>query len=295
MTDFNETTPSSSAPSDTESNGSQGVAPAPSGTPLKPPPAITMHAPSAETLWTEIVIAVNYLTRLNLRLREAPKPRFIRKAMVWFPVVGAAIGAFGATVDWIMMSIGLPGIITAAFAVISMLWITRALHEEEFASMANQYGKTFDKGQSVGWLKEERSVQYGTLAVILVIIIKIGAIASLSDSSIVFQALIASACWSRAMMVVMAAWLRPIEGDPVADYFQQPPFLRMILALVIGVVVAYLSLDSYATYILAAGGGAGLLVTLLGANHQRGYNGPLMGTLQEIVELTILGVILAIQ
>jgi len=265
------------------------------GTPLKSAPVITVRAPSAETLWEEIVIAINYLTRLNFKLADGPKPRFVRKSMGWFPLVGAGIGIFGACVDWVMTQIGLPGIITAAFAVISMLWATRALHEEEFASMANEYGKAFDKDQGVGWLKEERSVQYGTLAVIFVMILKIGAIASLSDNEVVFSALIASASWSRAMMVVMAAWLRPIPGDPVADYFQRPPTLRMLMALAIGAALTFAALGSYATYALAMGAGAGLIVALLGANHLRGYNGPLLGTLQEIVEIVILGVILAIQ
>lgn len=284
----------------TPSNQSDSAAPSaeqapPSGTPLKSPPVITVRAPNAETLWAEIAIAINYLTRLNLKLPEEPKPRFVRKSMGWFPVIGAGIGAFGALVDWIMTQIGLPGIITAAFAVISMLWVTRALHEEEFASMANQYGKGFDKQQGVGWLKEERSVQYGTLAVIMVIIMKIGAIASLSDNDVVFSALVASASWSRAMMVVMAGWLRPIPGDPVADYFQKPTTLRMLMAVVLGAILTYLVLGSYASYALATGAGAGLIVALLGANHLRGYSGPLMGTLQEIVEIAVLGVILALQ
>ncbi|MDD3183103.1 MAG: adenosylcobinamide-GDP ribazoletransferase [Alphaproteobacteria bacterium] len=265
------------------------------GTPLKSPPAITVRAPSAESLWAEIAIAINYLTRLNLKLNIDLKPRFIRKSMSWFPLVGAAIGIFGGCIDWIMTQIGLPGIITAAFAVISMLWATRALHEEEFASMANTYGKTFDKEQGIGWLKEERSVQYGTLAVILVIIMKIGAIASLSDNEVVFSALIASSSFSRALMVMMASWLRPIPGDPVADHFQTPPALRMIIALAIGAILTFLALGSFASYAIGAGAAAGLIVALLGANHLRGYNGPLMGTLQEIVEITILGVILAIQ
>jgi len=288
MVDLSEQNPNDSP------SGASSPAPS-SGTPLKAPPALTIRAPSAETLWTEIAVAINYLTRLNITMREAPKPRFVRKAVLWFPLVGAAIGVFGASVDWIMTQIGLPGIITSAFAVISMLWATRALHEEEFASMANQYGRSFDKDQGVGWLKEERSVQYGTLAVILVIIMKIGAIASFSDNDVVFQALIASSCWSRAMMVVMASWLRPIAGDPVADYFQQPPALRMLLTIVFGGLIAYAALGSYAVYVLALGGGAGLVVALLGANHLRGYSGPLMGTLQEIVEITVLGTVLALQ
>jgi adenosylcobinamide-GDP ribazoletransferase len=259
------------------------------------PPAITIKPPSPENMWAEIVIALNYLTRLNLSLKVEPKPRLIRKAMMWFPLVGALIGIFGASVDWVMSQIGLPGIITATFAVISMLWATRALHEEEFASLANQYGQSFDKEQKIGWLREERSVRYGTLAVILVIIMKVGAIASLASNELVFQGLIAACCWSRALMVVAAAWLRPIEGDPVADHFLQPPALRMILAVALGVIINYAVLGSDATMTLITGAITGLVVALVGASSLRGYNGPLLGTLQQVVELSVLGMILAIQ
>jgi adenosylcobinamide-GDP ribazoletransferase len=298
MTESAPPTPPEQEPHTATSSGNQAPESSGSGsagTPLKSPPVITMRAPSAENLWAEIAIAINYLTRLNLKLNIEARPRFIRKSMSWFPLVGAAIGIFGGCVDWVMTQMGLPGIITAAFAVISMLWITRALHEEEFASMANQYGKTFDKEQGIGWLKEERSVQYGTLAVIFVIIMKIGAIASLSDNQVVFSALIASSSWSRALMVMMAAWLRPIPGDPVADHFQTPPTLRMVLALVLGALLTFAALGTFASYALGAGAVAGLIIALLGANHLRGYNGPLMGTLQEVVDITILGVILALQ
>jgi adenosylcobinamide-GDP ribazoletransferase len=264
-------------------------------TPAPPPPVITVRPPSPENLWAELVIAINYLTRLNLSLKEEPKPRLIRKSMAWFPLIGALIGVFGASVDWIMSMIGLPGIITATFSVISMLWATRAMHEEEFASLANQYGQSFDKDQKIGWLREERSVRYGTLAVVLVIIMKIGAIASLANNDIVFQGLIASGCWSRTLMVVAAAWLRPMEGDPVADHFQQPPALRVIVALALGVAITFIVLGSYGGYALGVGAGAGLFVALIGAYYVRGYNGPLLGTLQEIVELSVLGMILAVQ
>ncbi len=269
--------------------------PAPPPTPSSVPSAITVRAPSPENLWAEIVIALNYLTRLNLGLKESPKPRVVRRAMTWFPVVGALIGIFGASVDWTMTQIGLPGIITATFAVISMLWATRALHEEEFASLVNQYGQSMDKEQKIGWLKEERSVRYGTLAVILVIIMKIGAIANLNNSDLVFQGLILCCCWSRALMVVAASWLRPIEGDPVADHFQQPPALRVLIAVVLGGAMGFAVLGEDAGMLLAVGGGAALLVALVGATHLRGYNGPLLGALQQVVELAVLGMILAEQ
>jgi adenosylcobinamide-GDP ribazoletransferase len=260
-----------------------------------PRPVLTVRPPAAEHMWAELVIAVNYLTRLNLPLKEDPKPRFIRKSMAWFPLIGAVIGIFGASVDWIMTQIGLPGIVTATFAVISMLWATRAMHEEEFASLANQYGQTLDKEQKIGWMREERSVRYGTLAVVFVIIMKIGAIASLADNNVVFQALVAAGCWSRALMVMTASWLRPLPGDPVADHFQQPPILRVFVALMLGAIITFIALGSYGGYALGVGACAGLVIALMGAYHVRGYNGPLLGTLQQIVELSVLGMVLAVQ
>lgn len=261
----------------------------------KLPPMVTIKPPSAETIWAEMVIAFNYLTRLNFKLHEEPKPRLIRKSMGWFPLIGALIGIFGASVDWVMTQLGMPGLITSTFAVISMLWLTRALHEEEFASLINQYGQNIDHDQKIGWLREERSVRYGTLGVILIIIMKIGAIASLSSSDLVFQGLVSACCWSRALMVLAAAWLRPLPGDPVADYFQQPPALRVVLAVFLGALLNFGMLDSYAAMTLGAGLGAGLIVALVGAHHLRGYNGQLLGTLQQVVELSVLGMILAVQ
>lgn len=265
-----------------------------SETPQTRPP-VTVRPPSPENLWAELSIAFNYLTRFSLSFREEPKPKLIRKSMAWFPLVGVLIGLFGASIDWIMSQMRMPGIITATFAVVGMMWVTRALHEEEFASLVNQYGTTVDQDAKIGWLKEERSVRYGTLGVVLIIIMKIGAIASLADNDVVFQALVAACCWSRALMVVTAAWLRPLPDDPVASHFQQPPGLRVALALGIGAVFTYTALGENTAIALISGVVAGLIVAMIGANHLRGYNGPLLGTLQQVVEITILGTVLAVQ
>ena len=266
-----------------------------SETPEKP--ALTVKAPSPETLWAELSVAVNYLTRVSLPFKDEVKSGIIRRSMVWFPVIGALIGFIGASIDWLLTVMRMPGIITATAAVVGMLFVTRALHEEEFANLIDNYGNIFDKSRvaSVDWLKEERSVRYGTLGIILIIILKIGAIASLSDNQLVFQTLIVAASWSRVFMVLAAAWLRPLEGDPVADHFQQPPALRVVLAVAIGVVISYTAMDEDTATILIAGTIAGLIVALIGANYLRGYSGALLGTLQQVVEVTILGIVLAIQ
>ncbi|MDD3370817.1 MAG: adenosylcobinamide-GDP ribazoletransferase [Alphaproteobacteria bacterium] len=265
-----------------------------SDTPEKP--AITVKPPTPENVGAELSVAVNYLTRFSLPFKSETKLGLIRRSMVWFPLIGAAIGLFGALLDWLTTMMRMPGIITGSAAVIGMLFVTRALHEEEFANLVDAYSKTLEKNKpSVGWLKEERSVRYGTIGIIILITMKIAAIASLADNTLVFQTLIVAASWSRAMMVLAAAWLRPIEGDPVADHFQQPPALRVVLALCIGIGISYSALGEDSATILTAGTLAGLIVALIGANHLRGYSGSLLGALQQIVEITILGIVLAIQ
>ena len=259
------------------------------------PPIVTVKPPSPENIWAEMSVAVNYLTRFNLPFRDEVKSGQIRRAMVWFPIIGALIGLIGASADWIVTVMRMPGIITATAAVMAMLFITRALHEEEFASLIDSYGRTHDKEARVGWLKEERSVRYGTLGIIMVIIVKIAAIASLADNTLVFQTLITASSWSRALMVVAAAWLRPIDGDPVAEHFQQPPALRVVLAVVAATLIAYLALGEDTATVLIASSLAGLVVALIGANYLRGYSGALLGTLQQVTEVTIFGMILALQ
>jgi cobalamin synthase len=96
-------------------------------------------------------------------------------------------------------------------------------------------------------------------------------------------------------MVVAAAWLRPLPGDPVADHFIQPPGLRVAMALGLGAVIVFAVLGEDTAIALIAGTISGLIVALIGANHLRGYNGPLLGTLQQVVEITVLGIVLAIQ
>ncbi len=258
-------------------------------------PALTITPPSPENILAELSVAINYLTRFSLPFKDKLRPGVIRRSMVWFPIVGALIGFAGAGLDWITTMMRMPGVITGTAAVVGMLFLTRALHEEEFANLIDAYGKNLDGSERVGWLKEERSVRYGTLGIILVIILKITAIASLADNMLVFQAMIVAASWSRVLMVIAAAWLRPIPGDPVADHFQQPPALRVVLAFGIGVLISILALDGDTAAVLTAGTIAGLIVALIGANHLRGYSGALLGSLQQTVEITVLGIVLAIQ
>ena len=254
-----------------------------------------IHKEIATTWWRELIAAAKYLTRLRIPLRGTPDRLMISRSMVWFPVIGALISAFGAVIESAAAFAMLPSTITATLAVTGMMWLTRALHEEELASLANMYGDWGDKTRRVGWLSEERSIRYGTLAVILAVFMKIFAIASLNNSELVFITLIASGAWSHALMSVAAAWLKPLPNDPVSEHFGQPPGIRVLMALACGIVIVAISLGGDALPVLIVSSLAAVLVILLGSKLLGGYNGPLMGGMQQVVELTAVCTIVATQ
>jgi adenosylcobinamide-GDP ribazoletransferase len=247
-------------------------------------------------IWlSELIIAAKYLTRIRFpTIHKADKP-LIARSMAWFPLIGAVIGAFGAVIETTTGLAGMPSTITASLAVAGMLWLTRALHEEELATLANQYGDAGDKSRRVGWLKEDRSIRYGTFAVIFSIILKVFAIASINNSEVVFITLIASGAWSHAVMSVAAAWLKPLPDDPVSDHFGQPPGLRVLLAVGLGAALVFAALGVGAGIAMGTGIIAAIVVILLGSRLIGGYNGPLLGGLQQVVELVVICTIVATQ
>ncbi|MEJ0063889.1 MAG: adenosylcobinamide-GDP ribazoletransferase [Alphaproteobacteria bacterium] len=266
-------------------------------------PAVENAAPAAPRAlasqwrndwWRELIIAAKYLTRIRVPLRGLPDQMQIGGSMAWFPLIGALIGAFGAGIDGFAIAIlRLPVTVTSALAVLGMMWLTRGLHEEELASLANQYGDLGDKTRRVGWLKEERSVRYGTIAMVFVILLRVGAISSLNSIELVFATLIASSAWSHALMSIGAAWMKPLPHDPVSAHFGQPPLNRVLIALALGAAIVFAVMGSSGGLAILVSSAAAAIAIVIGNKLFGGYNGPMLGTLQQVAEIAMICALVA--
>lgn len=247
--------------------------------------------------WRELIIAAKYLTRLRIPLGGLHNRAQIGGALAWFPLIGALIGAFGGLIDGVGIAIlHLPSSITSCFAVLGIMWLTRGLHEEQLAALANQYGDLSDKNRRIGWLKEERAVRYGTIAMMFIIILRISAIGNLDSVELVLATLIASGAWSHALMSVAAAWLRPAEGDPVADHFGQPQPLRVTIALGLGAAIVLAVMNAGAALALLVSGLVAIAVIFAATRLFNGYyNGALLGALQQLTDLAVICALVAAQ
>ena len=87
--------------------------------------------------------AAQFLTRIPIRLRAAPD---LAKAVPWFPVIGALIGATIGGVAAGLMELTPPAV-AATVAVLLGIIVTGAFHEDGLADTADAMG---------GWTPERR-------------------------------------------------------------------------------------------------------------------------------------------
>ncbi|MEO8027388.1 MAG: adenosylcobinamide-GDP ribazoletransferase [Bryobacteraceae bacterium] len=150
--------------------------------------------------------AIQFLTIVPVRARTASPGA----AAFWFPLIGAVIGAVGATLfvglkPWI----GAP--LAAVAAVTVWCFFTGGLHEDGLADVADavRAGRSVDKMFAI--LKDPAIGVYGGLVLILSVMVRWQAVQELPSDRVIWIAAVAGAL-SRATMVILAYISRPARA-----------------------------------------------------------------------------------
>src|ERR1700761_5414458 len=78
-----------------------------------------------------------FLTRLPVRLEQAPPPDALARAAWCFPLAGIVVGLAGAAGGGIALALGLPPLAVALVAVGACVLATGGLHEDGLADTAD--------------------------------------------------------------------------------------------------------------------------------------------------------------
>ena len=89
--------------------------------------------------------------------------------------------------------------------VAATVLVTGCLHEDGLADTADGFGGGGSKERKLEIMRDSRSGAYGVAALVLSILLRVGAIASLVDPALVAAALIAAHAGARAAMPVFMA------------------------------------------------------------------------------------------
>ena len=234
------------------------------------------------------LVAVAFLTRLPVPGAALHGSADIGLAAVFFPLVGAGLGALAGTLADLPHPRLAPSIV-AVLVVATLALVTGALHLDGLADTADGMGGGRTRADCLRIMKDHAIGSYGAVAITLLLALKIVTLAALISAHTALRALVVGGTLSRWTTLPLAAFLpcaRPESG--LGRVFAQHLRPRQVIAA---------SVLTAAVVWLAAGWRGGLwwvavaaLTLLAGLWFRRrlgGVTGDTLGAVVEICEVLV--------
>jgi adenosylcobinamide-GDP ribazoletransferase len=150
--------------------------------------------------------AVQFLTIVPVRSETAPPGR----AALFFPLVGAILGAAGAAVYLALVQL-FPAAIAAFGVLVFWTVLTGGLHEDGLADVADAFGMARRPERIMSIMKDSRIGAFGALALLFSALLRWQSLTTfvLLPHSLLIAVFIASQTVPRAAMVALAWTSRP--------------------------------------------------------------------------------------
>ena len=158
--------------------------------------------------------------------------------LLFGPLVGALIGLAGGLTYTLALGLGLPPWPAAALALATSIGATGALHEDGLADVADGLGGGRTRADKLRIMRDPRIGSYGTIALVLALLARAGALVALADPSAVVATLVTAGAVSRAALPAVMASLPLARSDGLAAQTGRPHPLRAAAAVLIAVLTA---------------------------------------------------------
>ena len=180
-----------------------------------------------------VAVALQFLTRVPVRL-AAFDPQWLHDSARHFPLVGAAVGAFGAAVLLAAAQVW-PPVLAVLLAMAATVWLTGGFHEDGLADTCDGLGGAVARERALAIMKDSRLGSYGALGLVLTLALKAAALTQLASQAplLAAAALVLAHGLSRGAAVALLALL-PYGGD--VEHAKAKPLAQQVSAA--GLVVA---------------------------------------------------------
>src|SRR5579864_8398194 len=130
-----------------------------------------------------------------------------------FPLVGAGIGALGAVAFVVAEALGLADPLAALLAVLAVVAITGAFHEDGLADTVDGFGGGRTREAKLAIMRDSRHGTFGILALVLGVLLRAAALGAIGDPIHAGLALIAAHSVSRGALPPLMRLLPPARPD----------------------------------------------------------------------------------
>jgi adenosylcobinamide-GDP ribazoletransferase len=233
----------------------------------------------------ELSAAILFLTRLPLP-RHAPEEGAVARGAWAFPLAGFVVGALVYAIAHALVLFPWPA---AALAIAATLLVTGCLHEDGLADTADGFGGGDTRERKLDIMRDSRIGAYGVCALVIALLIRTDAIASLTETSFVAAALIAAHAGARAAMPAVMFFVPPARSDGLSFTAGQPSAARAALAAGIGFLIVLFCLGpAHAVVAVIVVAIVVALLAWLSVRQIGGQTGDVLGAVEQVSEIAIL-------
>jgi len=227
---------------------------------------------------------------LPLPLREGAGGEGPFAACVWaFPVAGAAVGAIGAAVYWLLRGTGMLPALAGLWALAAMVAATGGFHEDGLADTADGFCGGTTRTRKLEIMRDSRIGTFGALALFFSLAVRATAIIAISDRDHVAAALVVAGALGRGAIVGAAWLLSPACADGLGAALRRPPAASIATGVAISAVISLALLPALmaAAAILLAVAACAAMAALARAQID-GHTGDVLGAVEQLTECVVL-------
>ncbi|WP_057916982.1 adenosylcobinamide-GDP ribazoletransferase [Lysobacter antibioticus] len=236
-----------------------------------------------------LLAAIGFLTRVPVPARVFDDPRAQSRSLAWYPAAGLLIGALLCALAWALQT--RPPLLSAALLLAAWVVLTGALHLDGLADSADAWvgglaatpEQTRERTLTI--MKDPRSGPVGVVAVVLVLLLKFAALASLPAPA--WVALLIAPVLARAALTLAFLSLPYVRSGGLGQRLVEAPRTACIVALVLSAGFC------------AVGGWRGAVALAVAAlvfacwrriclRRLQGMTGDTCGALTELIEAAVL-------
>jgi adenosylcobinamide-GDP ribazoletransferase len=231
-----------------------------------------------------LLVALGFLTRLPVPTGAFDDIRARSNSLVWYPLVGLLIGLILGALAWLLRDT--PPMLTAALVVLAWTALTGALHLDGLADSADAWiGGLGDREKTLAIMKDPRCGPSGVLAIVLAVLLKFAAVASLHPAP--WSELILAPLLARASLTALFLTTPYVRTGGLGAALSSAP--RNACAVAIAISAGFCLLGRWHGVI--ALGVAAVVFGLWRATCLKrlgGITGDTAGALAEMVEVAVL-------
>jgi adenosylcobinamide-GDP ribazoletransferase len=237
-------------------------------------------------VWGGLRLAVTLLTALPLPGGAdggPPDRRTVAAAMYWAPVVGLVLGAAAAGVLLACRAGHSGPLLAAVLAVAVLAALSRGLHLDGLADLADGLGSRKPAAQALEIMKRSDIGPFGVVTIVLTLLVQVSALARADEIGRGPIAIVAAAVASRlAIMLACRRRVPPARPDGLGALVAGTVHPTAAAVLVVAALAGAAAIAGTYAVAIAVGLAVSLALTQLSRRRLGGITGDVLGALAEI-------------